>query len=224
MEKWKLEAFGAGGSTTTTSAANFPAVQTSGLANVTELTSGDYKAFPARAEKKSHPTITFLSGHLVDSLACKLAQWTYRYVKPGETQPTTDTAWLANVVVWEMTDLVKPTLVFVHGKDTVPVPLPPGETRLLLAHIPTGDLRYLPPGDTTAVKPSQHGDFDPFYDILSKSNTDTDSLPHTSPKRAIPTLVTGDTVPCGINLGTGARIVDGTKSMVTYACMPASGG
>lgn len=227
LKHWTLAPVGAGGSPATTTLAGMPPVSTSGLLSLTEISGGDYRVFPTHAGKKSHPPVTFLSGQLVDSLACKLAEWTYTPVdQQGMPQPA-QTHRLANVLVWEMMALDTPSLVFERqGQSAVRVPLPPGETWLLLAHIPAGELRHLPPGEADSVISSTHADLHPLYDVLGRSNSEADSLQRGSMHRRIPGLVAGDTVPCRVvlsSMGQKSRDKDGIKSMATYACMPGSG-
>jgi hypothetical protein len=226
LEQWKLAPFGVGGTTVTKAYANPQNAGGSGLLDVTHLSGRRFRAFPARARARSVATVSLLSGQIVDGRSCKLAEWKYRRVYPiGIPVPTARRARLANVVEWEMKNLRSPELVFVNSTgETARVALPAGQTRLLLAHIPATERKHLPPNHATEVTPSTHAHFNPFYDLLSQSASGDDWIAHTNTvRRRIPTLKAGDTVPCTITLGTGARTPGGTRSMATYACIPAWG-
>jgi hypothetical protein len=226
LTQWKLAPFGAGGTTVTQAYADLQTTGGGALLDVTHLSGRRFRAFPARAEARSVRTVSLLSGQIVEDRSCKLAEWKYRRVYPsGIPVLTASSARLANVVEWEMENLNAPELVFVKTTgDTVRVALPAGQTRLLLAHIPATERKYLPPNHAPKVTPSSHAHFNPFYDLLSQSASGDDSIAHTNNvRRRIPTFRAGDSVPCTITLGTGARTPGGTRSMATYACIPAWG-
>jgi hypothetical protein len=232
LAQWTLEPFGGGGSPRTQPRDSFPPVGISGLLNVTELSGGEYRVFPGVATGRSERKVTFVSGQLVDSLACKLAEWTVRHMNAGGTQQSVGRDSLSNVAVWAMTglDSASARLVFTRGGgQPVTVPLPAGQTWLLLAHIHQSELAHLPPNTATSVTKRDTADFEPFYDLLSRSNQLADTMHHKIAHRSRPDSASGVSTPCRVRLLTGEdKRIDpsttGTNSMATYACIPAWGG
>jgi hypothetical protein len=229
---WALQPFGDGGTLPTITLTQYPGVDTTGLVNVTHLSGGRYKAFHQRALAQSDASVTLLSGQL-GGVPCKLAKWHARVHHETGSPGDSLTDSLSNVVYWGIPglDSARAQLVFISRNptqthpDTVIVRLPEGDTRLLLAHIPVGDRARLPPdsANTVTIPTSNKADFEPFYDLLSMSNTPGSELPQDTLRRSMPTLRGGRKTSCPITLQSGAQIIDEFGSMATYACIPALG-
>jgi hypothetical protein len=227
LSRWKLQPFGAGGTLMTRPHAELQTASgSSGLLDVTHLSGRRFRAFATPAEERSVSKITLLSGQVADGLSCKLAEWRYRRVYPiGIPVLTAGRDSLANVVEWQMPNLRSPVLVFVDstGRDTARIALPPGNTRLLLAHIPEEERIHLPPNEADSTKTSPHAHFGPFYDLLSRSASGTPIAHDNHVRRRIPAQAKGRRIPCPLTLRTGEHLIGGHGSMATYACMPALG-
>lgn len=221
LDKWNLEPFGAGGYPGTLS--TLPPVRTTGLLNITDLSGGDFKVHSARSALRGRSEVVFLAGQL-GAGTCKLARWTYERIGfLGIVGPSHHDS-LANVVEWKISKLAAPRLVFrlKESQQAVVVDFPPGESRLVLAHVPVGDVPHLPPGRPATARPERTAHFHPYYDLLSKSNSVHDSLDHKNRRRRIPHDATGRPTPCELRISTGEKFIDGRASVATYACIVAS--
>ncbi|HEU4885635.1 MAG TPA: hypothetical protein VFT45_25545 [Longimicrobium sp.] len=215
LTRWTLGSFGGGGQPPTTT--NLPPVERSGLLNVTVLAGGLHRVYLPRANDSRRAGVAFRSGELGPS--CKLARWRYRPVDATGTREDS----LANVVTWRVGNLVSPQLVFTRKSRKVTVDLLPGVTGVLLAHVPTGDRKDLPPGRRTQPGGGTKAHFNPYYDLLSRSAATGTGIPNETKRRPPLQLVGARDTACEVVITTISGRSKGERSVATYACMVAAG-
>ncbi len=163
LTRWRLEPIGTG----LEPAQSRPFPDT--IANVTRATGAQYRVKLDTPEDSLVARVRFGAGTLGE-MPCSLAQW--RYTPVGEAEKT---APFANAITWEINHpRTSPlTLRFVRKSDGLTRNVALGTTvsgrvHVLLAHVPVGELPYLPPGRPTQAPNDQeplHHMHD-FYDRL----------------------------------------------------------
>ena len=215
LDQWSVDSIGAGGSPSTTTAAAFR----SGLMNLTRESGNTHKVNLGELDDQIRSQFVFMAGQPGDS--CSLGKWTF----PNQNQGL-DSVNLVNVLHWHI-EQPQNTLVLrfrlksnPHTVVSATVHAESGEIALLIAHVPIGERRDLPPYKATQVsQPSgtvsaEH--FHSFYDLLR--------LPP-SPNRRIPKLkrpITNQA--CSVTITTSTLTKFQNKSyagLKTHACMPA---
>lgn len=165
LDGWMLSELGAGANPRTVTIADFPA----GVLNLTHGSGKVHKATVSQVQDLIRSRLTLRAGRPVRP--CSLGDWSYHPV--GETAKDHP---LANVVDWEMR--LKPgsalQLVFTPktggNGETVTLRYPSNHVSLLVAHVPAGEEKDLPPNipdppdPTTAPQEVRH--FRALYDLI----------------------------------------------------------
>ena len=227
QDKWDLQPLGQGG----TGSISLPA----GVLNVTDLSGGEHKAHKPWIPNDHRTHFVLRSGKPGNSAnsVCRLASWWITPGTAGGGQGTARKENLVNMLDWEITNLSDLTLEFKSKQgDTLTVSLPPpaqNRIDLLLAHVPTGELKDLPPGSATTplpTPPDTATDFGYYYSLIRKRvGSGTEEVPSGVRRRPLPeqpARLSTDACPAGIT-----RLVDGKSSRTpaalgTYACIVGS--
>jgi hypothetical protein len=175
LAKWSVAAIGSGGSPTDLSRTRFPA----GVVNVTQGAGGIHHPMlpPDAAEVAAH--VQFLAGQPIGT-PCSLASWRYGPAsQTGQPHPNPPTLELANVVNWGIRyPRNQPFQLVFTARDgsgtTETRTLVTADTvRVVLANVPTGELRHLPPNAAGAATnaPDSLVHFHDFYKLLRHQGT-----------------------------------------------------
>jgi hypothetical protein len=224
LAQWTLQPVGTGGSPTP----SLQEISTAhpGLLNVTHLSGSTHRVHHAHLGNRSLTEVVLVSGQ-PDSTSCRLATWTYNV--QGEAQAKHLP--LTNVLNWKV-EVNAPSALIFKSRSTsrvISVPIPAGETKVLLAHIPEDEIEHLPAENTNTaqiadtVTVARH--FSAYYDQLSRG-APPEWISEDSPLRKIPVRTEGETPqsqPCRVEITLRTALLPAFASLATYACMPALG-
>jgi hypothetical protein len=216
LRYWKLNDFGANGTPPLPTGVLPP-----GVLNATDH--WQYRAPLPADSVKLRGQLTLLAG--APGQPCSLARWKFKpFVESGGQHPESNEE-LVNVLRWTITN-ASPELVFLPRAGGGPpvrvtLPRPTGTNELVLAHIPGGKLRELPPQVSGAGSGRRDlaVEFDAYFNLLERPT------PLPAGHRRIPyngAPIAGRTCPVSVSLPGGLAPSKLSASPRTFSCMVAT--